>query len=278
MANFIYDKVKINNLTFTFDGNSKITASNGTYSNPSCNSFSIHRVKDCPGSTKSCKQSCYVLGIKKNVNELYNLYSDNSDNIRKYFGDSKYDYDINNLIDKFSTWINNNCHGKEFRWHVSGDVFNLEYAKFITSVCKNSPSVRFWIYTRSFIFTTDHNTEYADESIVRHLTTAGNLVVNISADKDNYHIALPIANKYSLRICYFVSDHDLIPADLPEGSVIFPDYNLRGRDMERPEDHPWWKQLSEKQKNMVCVVDFFGQSNLNRCGVCTKCLKFYHKR
>src|SRR5690606_41636977 len=71
------------------------------------------------------------------------------------------------------------------------------------------------------------------------------------------HDALPI-------LC---TEDELPPADLPDGSVVFPDYANRGRDLEPDaRSHPWWQALTERQRRMVCPADFFGQSREYRCG------------
>jgi len=260
VTNFIYDKINLKDLEFIFDGNSKITATNGTFINPRPNAFGLPRIISCPGATETCKRACYTQGIENNARDLYKKYKQNFINLNKILNNPE-EYDLNELVDIFSAWISKNC--KEFRWHVSGDVFNFRYAEFIRYICLNSPGVRFWLYTRNF------NLE-----ILSLLVTLDNLVVNISADADNYSVASEIAKRHKLRLCYFTIDGK-IPEDLKPGSVIFPDYNLRGRDLEIPENHIWWTSLTEKEKSMVCEVDFFGQSEFRRCGVgCRKCLNF----
>jgi hypothetical protein len=234
------------------DGNSKITSNNGTYSAPKPNAFSLPSVSTCPLSTPACRSSCYVSNLKIHSPETYVGYESNERVIHQILMSSS-------LIDisskEFGEWIESNCQGG-FRWHVSGDVFNLEYASWIVKVCNNSPNVQHWIYTRTF-------------PLVEILMQAINLVVNVSCDEDNYEEAKLIQGD---RLCY-LSRNGYIPEDLPENSIIFPDYSLRGRDLEKPTEHPWWKQLSTKHKLMCCPTDFFGQSEVHRCGPCKKCLK-----
>ena len=98
-----------------------------------------------------------------------------------------------------------------------------------------------------------------------------NIVVNLSADRDNFNEALACHDKFGFRMCFMVTEGDTIP-DLPEGSVIFPSHELRGRDLENPLDAPWWKELTLKQKHMVCPADFFGQGEALRCGSFKQCL------
>lgn len=240
--------------TFWFDGNGKITAGNGTFDSPVPNAFSLVQVKDCPSATPTCTSVCYVHNLEKAEAEVHGKYAHNSVTIRKILQNAIYRQATEF---EFVHWIKKN-NIREFRWHVSGDVFSKEYAKFVVSVCNLAPDVLFWIYTRSFNF-------------VETLQEAPNLVVNLSADRDNYKKALEINRKYGVRICYLSLEGE-IPKDLPKGSVIFPNYTLRGRDLPVPTEAPFWKQLTLKQKKMVCPPDFFGQSEKLRCGPCRKCM------
>ena len=238
-----------------------------------------------------CRSSCYVHGLESNAKELHNHYTLNLMAMHRILRSGM---QARLTARDFGQWIVENCpHG--FRWHVSGDVFSFACADWIVSVAKAAEPTPMWIYTRSF----DH---------VDHLARASNLAVNLSADRENLdkvrseHYWNP-----TTRICY-LSDDGKVP-DLPEGSVIFPDYSLRGRDIEmsckscgwlgkaesheeildklwlpvcpkcgaagdfaKPTDAPWWQSLTPEQRRMVCPADFFGQSEKHRCGPCRKCL------
>lgn len=264
-TNFIKSEISIDKsfcpntkYVFTFDGNSKITATNGTFDAPKPNAFSLVQIKDCPGSTETCRKECYVHGLEKNATEVHKAYTKNSEAIREVL-EIMSNEGIQRVAESFASWIEENC--IEFRWHVSGDIFSLDYAKFISKVCKLSPGVLHWVYTRSF--------KYINPILGVH-----NLVVNISADKDNYEKALETARKHNLRICYF-SDNGELPEDLPDNSVIFPGYSLRGRELESPEKHPWWLGLDARLRKMVCPVDFYGQSEKRRCGKCVRCMRSF---
>lgn len=246
-------------ITFYVDGNSKSTAGNGTFGNPKPNSFSLPHISTCPGATPACMKSCYVHGLQESAPDVYLQYK-NNERFLHIVLDSNFDGIVGEVAAAFGKWISENCaHG--FRWHNSGDVFNQKYATFIRRVCNASPSVKHWIYTRSFWF-------------VPTLVQASNLVVNISADRINYKHASDASELLNVRLCYFTDDGE-VPVDLEEGSVVFPDYNLRGRELVKPVEHSWWKSLSQEQKKMVCPADFFGQSENIRCGVCKKCMKRY---
>jgi hypothetical protein len=89
-----------------------------------------------------------------------------------------------------------------------------------------------------------------------------------SADAENYEAAKLFQTRHGGRICYLSHD-GAVPADLPEGSVIFPDYAFRA-----PGDapSPWYEALPKEQRPMVCVVDHRGKSEQRRCGPCHRCL------
>lgn len=242
------------------DGNQKITARNGTYEEPKPNAFSLRNVKDCPGSTPACRASCYVENIKTHAGDLYKLYEINALNIRDILADPLLD---DRWVYKLGSWIDNNC--KDFRWHVSGDVFSADYAEWLASVCLTSSNTRHWIYTRSFNAAILHELWYAS------VTSGGPLTINLSCDQDNYAEAQAAADQWGFRLAYMTVDGS-VPDSLPEGSVIFPDYSLRPRASEDPLQSPWWQSLTAAQRRMVCPVDTFGKSETHRCGPCKKCL------
>ncbi|OGN16219.1 MAG: hypothetical protein A3C81_02540 [Candidatus Yanofskybacteria bacterium RIFCSPHIGHO2_02_FULL_46_19] len=240
--------------TFWFDGNGKITVGNGTFVQPVANSFSLVQVEDCPFATKLCGSVCYVHRLEKAEAEVHSKYRYNSVTIREVLRDHTY---AGTVREMFASYIYAYAR-KGFRWHVSGDIFSLEYAEFIAAICKMTPGVMQWIYTRSFPY-------------VEPLLNIENLAINLSADAENYAKALVLHERHGLRMCYMTVDGSL-PPDLPAGSVIFPSHELRGRELPDPKQAPWWQTLAPQQKRMVCPPDFFGQSEHLRCGPCRKCL------
>ncbi len=272
------------------DGNQKITAGNGTYDSPMPNAFSLEAQAvanaehsedtivghHCPGSTPTCRKSCYVHGLEKHAKATYELYRHNSTMIRKILDDDMLRAEWAAILGHH---IATACKGG-FRWHVSGDVFSPEYAQFIERVCRKSPHVRHWIYTRSF-----------DPKILGPLfnvctLNGGNLALNLSCDKDNFAEAVAASifdyddylgksDKFrpgALRLCYLVEANDPVVPFLEEGDIIFPDYDLRPRSIDDPTAHPWWASLSLKQQKMVCPVDAFNKSETRRCGPCSRCM------
>ena len=255
MTNFIHADVEVSQgVVFCIDGNSKITSSNGTFAEPKPNALSLPHISTCPGSTPACRKSCYVHGLKGAVPELYEAYAQNE---RALHACLMSDDSRGHTAAVLGLWIRNNCPGG-FRWHVSGDVISLLHAHWIAEVSRWAKQLC-WIYTRTL-------------EAVPLLQHAPNLVVNVSADVDNYAAALACATKHGARLCYMCQDGH-VPADLPPDSVIFPDYALRGRSLIHPTLHGWWQSLPNATRRQVCPADFFGQSEEHRCGTCRKCMQ-----
>jgi hypothetical protein len=276
--------------TFLYvDGNGKITSRNGTLADPKPNAFSLVQVETCPGSTEACRSVCYVHNLETHQRATHDLYKHNTQEIRRILADRRLaDWWAATLGD----WIRRNAPGG-FRWHVSGDLFSPEYANWIAMVCSEAPAVDFWIYTRSF------GDEYLEalESVSTINLHAfgkwkrGNLAVNLSCDRDNYELAKAARERWAgevcndidddggaiidrrptFRLCYLTLD-GTVPADLPEDSVIFPDYALRPKAYPSLAESPWWGTLTADQRKMVCPVDAHGKAENRRCGPCDRCL------
>ncbi len=242
------------------DGNGKITAGNGTLTAPKPNAFSLlpgntdeRRLEGhCPGSTAVCRASCYVHGLESAAGETFKLYAHNSAMLAEILG-LKARWQVE-WADALGGWIAREARGG-FRWHVSGDVVSESHAEWIAEVCLASPSVRHWIYTRSF-----------DEAVP--LSEVPNLALNLSCDAENYEQALRFRERFGGRLCYLTTD-GLMP-NLPVGSVVFPDYNLRV--CEGNPKPAWLDVLPRHTRKGVCPVDLLGKTEQRRCGPCSMCL------
>ena len=253
---FVYETLESHGFTLTFDGNSKVTAGNGDFDHPRANALSTVQALDCPFRTPTCDSSCYVHNLEKFQPEIHDFYKRNSAELHRLMEDI-HCFDLAAVV---ANWITLHSPGG-FRWHVSGDIFSMEYAQWIAEVAFLSPDVQHWIYTRSFPF-------------LEPLLDIENLTVNLSADKDNYWLARRYADKNGLRVCYLTVEGE-VPDDLKEGDVIFPDYALRGvgqKPFEFRNDSEWWQGLEGRNKKMVCPVDAYGKSEKVRCGPCRKCI------
>lgn len=228
------------------DGNTKVS---GPQIQP--NALSLPAPLTCPGSTPTCRAQCYAHSANSKMPLLMrDRFSENYTTIMLALEAEPHD-----TACTLAGWIETHCQDVGFRWHVSGDVFSREYAAWIARVCRFSPSVRHWIYTRSF----EH---------VEPLLGARNLSVNLSADKDNLINAFKCrAETAAPGFTYLWTgeplDFGIRQSLLSVNPVIFPGYGLRKRDGAPLPEPP--------HRRMICGADFFGQSEKRRCGVCVKC-------
>lgn len=259
---FIHERIACGLVTFVIDGNSKITAANGTFDAPRPNAFSLLAASatpdnvHCPGSTPTCRASCYVRGLAKHAPDVYAAYRENAAALDVVLREPGLAWESAAAL---GAWITAHAPGG-FRWHVSGDVWSAEHAHWIVNVCFASRTVGHWIYTRTL-------------EAVPELMRAPNLTVNVSADRDNYVAARAVAERHGAKLTYLARDADDWPADLPWDAVVFPDYPLRGRAFVEPTEHPWWRSLPVAKRRQVCPADQFGQSEAHRCGPCSKCME-----
>jgi len=254
---FCADKIEGPGGHIWIDGNGKITASRGSLANPKPNAFSLAQIDTCPMRTPTCESSCYVHGLQKHAPKIHEMYVHNTRMMRDIVRGNSDGF----WADAMAQYIRKNC--PDFRWHVSGDIFSIGYAKFIAGVCSRTlHTTKHWIYTRSF-------------ALMEPLLYVRNLELNLSADRDNLWLAKRYHEETGKRICYMASDtrpttywlQMLVDCEsLPDDSVIFPDYPLRGKGA-------FFESLSKRCRKMLCPVDTFGKSEKRRCGVCRKCMK-----
>lgn len=277
------------------DGNGKITRNQGDLEHPVPNAFSLpaQAVEDarmvggpvdpsayegdvqdpvrehCPGSTPTCRKSCYVSGLAQHAAPTYQLYEHNARVIRELLADPEA---ADESAMAFAAHLSAHC--ESFRWHVSGDVFSPKYAAWIADVCRESPTVEHWIYTRSFA------PEILRELVAVSTLYDGNLALNLSCDRDNYEAACEASNEFGrdyrdpdyvqpIRLCYLTSSGEVPPDLRASTDVIFPDYALRSGT---EEGRAWFASLMPHQKKMTCPVDYVGKSEERRCGPCDRCL------
>lgn len=254
MTRYVHTAINVGCGLLTIDGNSKITLTD--YYEPQPNALSLPHISTCPGATPTCLRSCYVTGLQRNAPDVYESYRRNEATLHRALmtpgtrGDS---------AERLGAWISASVPG--FRWHVSGDVMHDRHAAWIVDVCRRSPSTPHWIYTKT-------------HALVDVLCMAENLIVNISADADNWRQAKRVADRTGARVCFEASGDGALPDGLRVGDVVFPDYALRGRDLDDPTSAPWWQGLTQLQRRLVCPADFLGQSEQHRCGPCRKCLVY----
>ncbi len=273
-------------LYLNVDGNQKVS---GWVPTP--NAFSLlagngedplapgHERHHCPGSTPTCRSSCYTWGIEKHAGSTYDLYRHNSVTIREILADVDL---ARSWATALGTWFRNNCRFVGVRWHVSGDVFSHAYAQWIADVCRTAWDVPAWIYTRSFLEFNPLIAERMCDPLVEVCTErGGNLALNLSCDADNYDDACHYrAVMKAGRLCYLTVDGTR-PADLFDvcpDAILFPDYGLRAPKgsgpIEQRATNWWWQSLTSAEKRGVCPSDYYSKSEGVRCGAgaCSKCL------
>ena len=253
----VYLRAHGHRFTIHVDGNSKIALNPEGYIAPTPSAFSLPAPSCCPGATPECTAVCYTQGLRKKQPELAAEYFENERAMHAILALDRETRDA--LASQLGRWITENA-PFGFRWHVSGDVFSEEYARWIVAVCAHSPDVPHWIYTRSFF-------------AVPILVAAPNLAVNVSLDAGNWDDLKGDAQfaliQNTARACWMASAADEEIPPLPKDSVIFPVYSLR---QGTPDGAVWYGALSKKQARMVCPADYFGQSESMRCATCRRCL------
>lgn len=104
-------------------------------------SFSLPAADSCPGKTEWCSKSCYALKLEriyKNVKASYALNF-------KVAQSSDFVSIMNSELLKLS-----NKGIKIFRWHISGDWFNVKYIYNWVKIVKANPNITFFGYTHSW--------------------------------------------------------------------------------------------------------------------------------
>jgi hypothetical protein len=250
------------------DGNQKISGWD-----PVANAFSIPEIANCPYRTPTCEKACYVHGLKKYSPDTYQRYAHNERVLRSMTIDERtWAYDHGSpkrftLAVALARYIKRHCLDSGFRWHVSGDIFSARYEDWISDVVDMSYPAKHWIYTRSF-------------PLLLKLPHKKNLKLNLSADRDNYWLARRTWEEIKgapakPQIAFMAVEDGYVPEDLPEGSVVFPDYSLRERAISPAAGRTgsqWYQSLTPTARAGVCPVDFHSVREDRRCGPCRKCL------
>jgi hypothetical protein len=100
-------------------------------------------VVSCPGATSYCADKvCYTKHFVRypNVARKYNS------NLELWETDpAEYEARIMRDLEKLPA---NKIH--DFRWHVSGDIMDVPYARMIMRIAEYFPRINFWVYTRSY--------------------------------------------------------------------------------------------------------------------------------
>jgi len=59
---------------------------------------------------------------------------------------------------------------KYFRWHVSGDIVDIDYLKEMIAIAHENPDFIFWTYTKAYFIVNEYCKRYGKETIPANLT------------------------------------------------------------------------------------------------------------
>jgi hypothetical protein len=173
----------VNHDSFQLTNNSKVR-----FYNNHNNTFSLTQGPPseggtCPHATKGpggCLNVCY----DKNLRKLYKRYAAVEDANTAKVIDADFALAYRVIKNTITKWLLANKGNKPFfRIHTGGDFFNLTYVEAWSKVIEETPSVRFWAYTRSLF-------------AVPVLAECKNLTLMLSCDIVNKDEVLVVYDKY----------------------------------------------------------------------------------
>lgn len=144
------------------------------------------------GNCKECKHFCYdIRACIQYANSVINARARNYvlliRNRDEYFAQ----------IDKACTKRRTN---KMFRWHVSGDIIDIDYFCRMVEIARKHPGFTFWTYTKMYHIVNEYCDKYGKESI------PGNFSVMFSEWK-----GMPLVNPYHFGEFRALYENEEIP-------------------------------------------------------------------
>lgn len=97
--------------------------------------------------------------------------------------------------------LKNRKKNKFFRWHVAGDIPNMEYLKEMIEISKEFPDFRFWTYTKNYKLVNEYCDTYGKDTI------PANLSIMFSEWK-----GMPMVNPYNFPEFRCIMPDEKIPA------------------------------------------------------------------
>lgn len=74
-------------------------------------------------------------------------------------------YDRDRFFDEIDKACSRRRLHKYFRWHVAGDMLDMDYFKRVLDICRKHPDFVFWTYTKYYSLVNEYCREYGRESI-----------------------------------------------------------------------------------------------------------------
>jgi len=185
-----------------------------------CFSFDLPARSSCPGKTKECAKDCYAASMMLVYPNVAAKYKRN----RRFANSPKF---VKYMIEH----IPRDC---QFRIHVSGDFFSMDYIRRWQKIIASRKDVTFYAYTRSWNRTSSRSA-YSLAQIraqIVKLHKLPNININLSVDDET---DMPVfKGAQDLRWCYLTKT-DNVPSWIREGDIVFRS-NHNGQKLRRKND------------------------------------------
>lgn len=184
---------RMTDLTHISKGNSKTE----------CFSFDLPAIETCPGRTKECERDCYAANLMRIYKAVDAKYRRNHDVV---FHPGFVTYMVET--------IPADC---QFRIHVSGDFFHVDYVRKWIEIATARPDVTFYAYTRSWRADLLH--------VIEQLNALDNVNVNLSVDDETGSPLEYSGLTEKYRWCYLTKT-DNVPDWIRYGDIVFRSNHL----------------------------------------------------
>ena len=165
----------------------KISTSNTKLGN--IPSFSLPSLVSCPGATETCFNACYAAKLERIYKNVEKAYTHNLEQIESTTFVAEFKSELNALLSKKNA-------PKVFRWHVSGDIPDIDYLHNMKNIMIDFPDTTFYAYTRNWALP-----EW--EEHLKDIRTLSNFT--LIASIDDSHIAAGVLPDNTYRVAYFGS-------------------------------------------------------------------------
>ena len=154
--------------------------------------FDLPAGTTCPGETTLCSRLCYAKAGRY-------VFPQVQERLAYNYTQAKRDDFVPRLVSELYRKGVILC-----RWHCSGDVFSLGYARKMLAVVRASPQVAFWAYSRSYRVP-------AIAEVLWELAECPNFSLWLSADDETGY---PPVVPQGVRVAWMVTDEPPPEADL----------------------------------------------------------------
>ena len=179
-----------------------------------CYSFDVPAKVTCPGMTESCGGKCYAFALARVYKGVKAKQQRN--------------LELANSREFVSTMIRDIPRRCEFRIHVSGDFYSLDYIRNWRKICAARPDVTFYTYTRSWRV----DSQYREA--IWFLNALDNVNINLSVDIDT---GAPDFDGADFFRWAYLSHDNTAPNWLRKGDIVF-----RSNHNGQPGNHKWQRK------------------------------------